>query len=49
MPAVATITDMAGLFFGRSRGIDTHLVMYEASVADVERIAGRGSAQVVDR
>ncbi len=47
VPAVATITDMTGLFFWAQRGIDTHLVMYEASVADVERIAGRGSAQVV--
>ena len=47
VPAVATITDMTGLFFWAQRGIDTHLVMYEASVRDVERIAGRGSAQVV--
>ena len=47
VPAVATITDMTGLFFWAQRGIDTHLVMYEASVQDVERIAGRGSAQVV--
>jgi UDP-N-acetylglucosamine:LPS N-acetylglucosamine transferase len=47
VPAVATITDMTGLFFWAQRGIDTHLVMYEQSVDDVERIAGRGSAQVV--
>jgi processive 1,2-diacylglycerol beta-glucosyltransferase len=47
MPTVATITDMTGLFFWAQRGIDTHLVMYEASVRDVERIAGRGSAQIV--
>jgi len=47
IPTVATITDMTGLFFWAQRGIDTHLVMYEASVGDVERIAGRGSAQVV--
>jgi len=46
-PAVATITDMTGLFFWAQRGIDTHLVMYEESVRDVERIAGRGSAQIV--
>ena len=44
---VAMITDMTGLFFWAQRGIDTHLVMYDASVRDVERIAGRGSAQVV--
>jgi processive 1,2-diacylglycerol beta-glucosyltransferase len=47
MPTVATITDMTGLFFWAQRGIDTHLVMYDQSVPDVERIAGRGSAQVV--
>lgn len=47
IPAVATITDMTGLFFWAQRGIDMHLVMYAASVGDVERIAGRGSAQVV--
>jgi UDP-N-acetylglucosamine:LPS N-acetylglucosamine transferase len=47
IPTVATITDMTGLFFWAQRGIDTHLVMYEQSVRDVERIAGAGSAQVV--
>ncbi|HXR14150.1 MAG TPA: glycosyltransferase [Solirubrobacteraceae bacterium] len=47
IPAVATITDMTGLFFWAQRGIDTHLVMYEQSLSDVERIAGRGSAQIV--
>ena len=47
VPTVATITDMTGLFFWAQRGIDTHLVMYEQSVDDVERIAGRGSVQVV--
>jgi processive 1,2-diacylglycerol beta-glucosyltransferase len=47
VPTVATITDMTGLFFWAQRGIDTHLVMYEASVHDVERIAGSGSAQLV--
>jgi UDP-N-acetylglucosamine:LPS N-acetylglucosamine transferase len=47
IPTVATITDMTGLFFWAQRGIDTHLVMYDESVRDVERIAGRGSVQVV--
>jgi processive 1,2-diacylglycerol beta-glucosyltransferase len=47
IPTVATITDMTGLFFWAQRGIDTHLVMYDASVRDVERIAGPGSVQVV--
>jgi UDP-N-acetylglucosamine:LPS N-acetylglucosamine transferase len=44
---VATITDMTGLFFWAQRGIDMHLVMYDASVAPVERIAGSGSVQLV--
>jgi processive 1,2-diacylglycerol beta-glucosyltransferase len=47
IPTVATITDMTGLFFWAQRGIDTHLVMYDASIRDVERIAGRGSVQLV--
>ena len=47
VPTVATITDMTGLFFWAQRGIDAHLVMYEPSVRDVERIAGPGSAQLV--
>lgn len=47
IPTVATITDMTGLFFWAQRGIDTHLVMYDASIRDVERIAGRGSVQMV--
>lgn len=46
-PTVATITDMTGLFFWAQPGIDTHLVMYGESVPSVERIAGRGSAQLV--
>lgn len=46
-PTVATITDMTGLFFWAQRGIDMHVVMYEASVPSVERIAGSGSVRVV--
>jgi UDP-N-acetylglucosamine:LPS N-acetylglucosamine transferase len=46
-PTVATITDMTGLFFWAQRGIDTHLVMYDHSLRAVERIAGRGSAQII--
>jgi UDP-N-acetylglucosamine:LPS N-acetylglucosamine transferase len=46
-PAVATITDLTGLFFWAQPGIDTHLVCYGESVAAVERIAGEGSARVV--
>jgi UDP-N-acetylglucosamine:LPS N-acetylglucosamine transferase len=46
-PTVATITDLTGLFFWAQPGIDTHLVMYDESMPSVERIAGRGSARVV--
>ena len=46
-PAVATITDLTGLFFWAQPGIDMHLVMYGESMSPVERIAGRGSAQLV--
>jgi UDP-N-acetylglucosamine:LPS N-acetylglucosamine transferase len=46
-PTVATITDLTGLFFWAQPGIDQHLVMYEESIAPVERIAGAGSAQFV--
>jgi UDP-N-acetylglucosamine:LPS N-acetylglucosamine transferase len=44
---VATITDLTGLFFWAQRGIDMHLVMYGESMPSVERIAGRGSVQLV--
>ncbi|MGO9249211.1 MAG: MGDG synthase family glycosyltransferase [Solirubrobacteraceae bacterium] len=46
-PAVATITDLTGLFFWAQPGIDMHLVMYGESMSPVERIAGAGSAQLV--
>ncbi len=46
-PAVATITDLTGLFFWAQPGIDVHLVMYGESMSSVERIAGRGSVQLV--
>jgi processive 1,2-diacylglycerol beta-glucosyltransferase len=46
-PTVATITDLTGLFFWAQPGIDTHLVMYGESMPSVERIAGRGSVQLV--
>jgi processive 1,2-diacylglycerol beta-glucosyltransferase len=44
---VATITDLTGLFFWAQPGIDVHLVMYGESMHSVERIAGRGSVQLV--
>ncbi len=46
-PTVATITDLTGLFFWAQPGIDVHLVMYGESMPSVERIAGRGSVQLV--
>jgi processive 1,2-diacylglycerol beta-glucosyltransferase len=46
-PAVATITDLTGLFFWAQPGIDMHLVMYGESMPSVERIAGRGSVRLV--
>jgi processive 1,2-diacylglycerol beta-glucosyltransferase len=46
-PTVATITDLTGLFFWAQRGIDMHMVMYGESLTSVERIAGRGSARLV--
>ncbi len=46
-PAVATITDLTGLFFWAQPGIDVHLVMYGESMSPVERIAGEGSARLV--
>jgi UDP-N-acetylglucosamine:LPS N-acetylglucosamine transferase len=44
---IATITDLTGLFFWAQPGIDMHLVMYGESMDSVERIAGRGSVQLV--
>jgi UDP-N-acetylglucosamine:LPS N-acetylglucosamine transferase len=46
-PTVATITDLTGLFFWAQSGIDVHMVMYGESLPSVERIAGRGSARLV--
>jgi processive 1,2-diacylglycerol beta-glucosyltransferase len=46
-PTVATITDLTGLFFWAQPGIDMHMVMYGESLTSVERIAGRGSARLV--
>jgi processive 1,2-diacylglycerol beta-glucosyltransferase len=46
-PTLATITDLAGLFFWAQRGIDMHMVMYGESMRSVERIAGPGSVRLV--
>src|SRR5262249_41183521 len=39
VPAVATITDLAGLFFWAHPGVDLHLVTWEQSIAEVAAIA----------
>jgi UDP-N-acetylglucosamine:LPS N-acetylglucosamine transferase len=44
--AGATITDFGGVCFWAHPGIDLHLVMHERLVAEVEREAGAGSAQM---
>lgn len=44
---VATITDPDGMFFWAQPGIDEHLVMFERSIPEVQRIApGRGARLV---
>jgi UDP-N-acetylglucosamine:LPS N-acetylglucosamine transferase len=47
VPALATITDFAGLSFWSHPGIDLHLVMHPSLVRLVEREAGPGSACTV--
>ena len=44
-PVVATITDLDGLGFWVHPGADLHLVMHESCIAQVERLAGPGSAR----
>lgn len=46
VPTVATITDLGVHPFWAHRGVDLHLVMHEACIPSVERIAGEGSARV---
>jgi UDP-N-acetylglucosamine:LPS N-acetylglucosamine transferase len=47
VPALATITDFAGVPFWSHPGIDLHLVMHSSLVRLVEREAGPGSACTV--
>jgi len=47
VPAVATITDFAGIPFWAHSGIDLHLVMHRSLVPLVEREAGPSSARAV--
>jgi processive 1,2-diacylglycerol beta-glucosyltransferase len=48
LPVVATVTDFGVHSLWAHRGVDLHLVMHERSVPDIERVAGAGSARVVD-
>jgi processive 1,2-diacylglycerol beta-glucosyltransferase len=47
VPLCATVTDLADYSFWSHPGADLHLVMHEAAVARVERVAGAGSATLV--
>ena len=44
-PVIATITDLDGLGFWVHPGVDLHLVIHESCIAQVERLAGPGSAR----
>ncbi len=48
VPVVAAVTDFGVHSLWAHRGVDLHLVMHEGSVPRVERVAGTGSARVVD-
>jgi UDP-N-acetylglucosamine:LPS N-acetylglucosamine transferase len=48
VPAVATITDFGVHALWSHPGVDLHLVMHERSRPAVERVAGPGSASVVE-
>ncbi len=45
LPVVSAITDLAGLRFWAHPGVDLHTVTHRESIAEVERIAGPGSAR----
>jgi UDP-N-acetylglucosamine:LPS N-acetylglucosamine transferase len=46
-PVCSVITDLAGLRYWAHPGCDLHLVSHPESIAEVERIAGAGSARAV--
>jgi processive 1,2-diacylglycerol beta-glucosyltransferase len=46
-PAVSAVTDLAGLRYWASRGIDLHLLTHPESEAEVRRIAGPGRVAAV--
>jgi UDP-N-acetylglucosamine:LPS N-acetylglucosamine transferase len=48
VPVCSAITDLAALDYWAHPGVDLHLVTHPESVAEVERIAGPGSARVVN-
>src|ERR671936_2243170 len=48
VPVVATVTDFGVHALWAHRGVDLHLVMHERSVGPIERVAGAGSARVVE-
>lgn len=48
VPLVASITDLADYEIWSHRGADVHLVMHEHAVGPVERVAGAGSAVLVE-
>jgi processive 1,2-diacylglycerol beta-glucosyltransferase len=41
VPAVGVITDLAGLHYWASPGVDLHLVTHPESIPEVQRVAGR--------
>ena len=45
VPVCSIITDFSGLTYWAHPGVDQHVVMYDESIAAVERVAGRGSAE----
>lgn len=47
-PLYAAITDISGLHFWAHRGVDRHLVVHPEALEEVERIAGKGSAELVN-
>jgi UDP-N-acetylglucosamine:LPS N-acetylglucosamine transferase len=47
IPLCSAITDLAGLHYWAHPGCDLHLVTHPESIAEVERIAGPGSAVAV--
>ena len=47
MPVCSAITDLAALRYWAHPGVDLHLITHPESIAEVERIAGPGSARAV--